>query len=94
MEKKKEIYVNTGFETRNRRLPVPKTKEKAVCLCCKRPLRINVTGRDWDQDKRVYVDTENTKWYYVGHTYFCTQRCGIIYGTMAADKKLKINIKD
>lgn len=94
MEKKKHFYVNTGLENKRRPLPVPKTKDKAVCLCCKRPLRICKTGTEYDRNSGKHIDTPNTRWFYLGHTYFCTQRCGIIYGTMAADKKLKISIKD
>lgn len=94
MEKKKHFYVNTGLESKMRDLPIPKAKDKAVCLCCKRPLRTITRGSNWNSETNRFETTPETKWFYVGHTYFCTQRCGIIYGTMAADKKLKISIKD
>jgi len=93
MEKKKEFYVNIAMERRDNELPVPKAKDRAVCICCKRPLRTRITGQNWNFEKGIYETNEHSRWFYIGHAYFCTQRCGIIYGTMAADKKLKINIK-
>jgi hypothetical protein len=93
MEKKKEFYVNIAMESRENELPVPKAKDRAVCICCKRPLRTRINGQFWNPETHRYEITPESRWMYIGHAYFCTQRCGIIYGTMAADKKLKVNIK-
>ena len=94
MEKKKHIYVNVAMDNRNKELPVPKAKDRAVCICCKRPMRTRLIGQEYNREKSKYENTPDTRWRYLGHSYFCTQRCGIIYGTIAADTKLKINIKN
>ena len=94
MEKKKEFYVNVSMDNPDRELPVLKAKDRAVCICCKRPMRTRTINQHWNSETHRYENTPETRWRYLGHAYFCTQRCGIVYGTMAADKKLKINIKD
>lgn len=94
MEKKKEFYVNVALEKEERELPVPGHSKRARCACCKRAMPVRKTNQRYNRETYKYEDTPQTKWKYVGYSYFCKQRCAAIFATISMDKKLKLNIKD